>query len=471
MTAEARAQSDVLRPTSKDPAAIRRPLVWLIVGYPVWWFLGLGTVGFILAAVPMAITLARRRPLRYPPAFIAWLIFCLWVLLSTVMLGVDPQGTLPGSIGSRLLPSLLVRADYLAATIALLYIGNLTERELPRRMLENLLALMFVWVVVGGLAGLLFPTLEFTSLVEVVLPQSIASNSFVVSLIHPSTAQIQDTLGYASARPSAPWGYTNIWGNNFGILVVWFVLVWLGRARESRAFLAGGGALLIAATVVATLSLNRGLWIGLALAIGYVAVRAARHGDKRALVSVGALLVLVAAMLSLTPLGGPLTQRLETGQSNVARSFTLTESLSAAAQSPVLGFGGTRVTLGSEQTIAVGVSDACPRCGNLTLGSNGQLWFVLIGQGIVGVLAYSAFFARAAWVYRRDLSPLGRAGTLCMLLPLWFMFVYNAAPSPIFFYFLGYGVLWRYGLPVSATRRGQLDEPLIRSQQSLDAVR
>jgi hypothetical protein len=411
--------------------------------------LGLGTVGFVLAAVPMAVALARRRPLHYPPAFMMWLVFCLWVLLSTVMLGVDPEGTVPGSGVGRLLPALLVRADYLAATIALLYVGNLTERELPRRLLENLLALMFVWVVAGGLLGLLFPHLEFTSFVELLLPQSIASNPFVASLIHPSAAQVQDALGYSSPRPSAPWGYTNIWGNNFGVLVIWFVYVWRARAWGRRVLFLGGAALVALSMVLATLSLNRGLWMGLALAVGYALIRSARIGDRRAVAAISTMLLLLCVVVLLTPLRDIVRQRVETGHSDGARSFTSAQTFSAVVQSPVLGFGGTRDALGSGQTIAVGVSDTCPRCGNLTLGSNGQLWFILIGQGVVGALAYVIFFARVAWTYRRDRSSLGLAGVLCMLLPMWFMFVYNAAPTPIFFYFLGYGLLWRYGVPVS----------------------
>ncbi|MBA2559516.1 MAG: hypothetical protein H0V07_06435 [Propionibacteriales bacterium] len=432
-------------------------MVWFLVGYPIWWVLGLATVGFILAAVPMAIVLARRRPLRYPPAFLIWLIFCMWVLLSTLMLGVNPTGTVTGAVGSRLLPSLLVRADYLAATIALLYIGNLTERELPRRLLEKLLTLMFVWVVAGGLLGLIYPGLQFTSVAEMLLPHSISTNAFVKSLIHPSAAQIQDALGYSSPRPSAPWGYTNIWGNNFGVLIVWFVYTWCVRARGRRTFQVGGVVFLATALVVATLSLNRGLWIGLVLAVVYLMVQLARNGHARGVVSIVGFIVLCSASASLTPLGDVVVQRFETGQSNIARSFTLQESLRVSAQSPILGFGNTRDALGSGQTIAVGRSDGCPRCGNLSLGSNGQLWFVLIGQGIVGVLAYILFFARAAWVYRRDGSPLGIAGTLCMLLPLWYMFVYNAAPTPIFFYFLGYGTLWRYGVAAVPTSRRPVD--------------
>ncbi|MEJ7706379.1 MAG: hypothetical protein WKF82_03295 [Nocardioidaceae bacterium] len=222
-------------------------------------------------------------------------MFCLWVLLSTLMLGVDPEGTVQGSAVSRLLPSILVRADYFAATIALLYIGNLTEHELPQRLLQQLLALMFVWVVAGGILGLVFPTLEFASLLERVLRLAsgdFVSNPFVRSLVHPASAQLQDVLGSTTPRPSAPWGYTNIWGNNFGVLIVWFVYVWDVRATGNKMILFGGAVVLAVSLVVATLSLNRGLWIGLLLALAYAMARLARNGHVGVVTSLVVMFVL-----------------------------------------------------------------------------------------------------------------------------------------------------------------------------------
>jgi len=425
------------------------PLTALVVGYPLWWSLGLGTVGFIIAAVPMAVALLRRRPLHVPPALGWWLLFVGWVLLSTIMMGINPSGTVPGSFAGRLLPALLVRADYLAATVVLLYVGNLREHELSRRHLERLLVLMFGWVVTGGLLGLIAPEFDFTAPLEFLIPESIRAQYYVQALVHPSAAQLQEVLGYPTARPSAPWGYTNTWANNFGTLVVWFAYAcWSWRRPAWRWW---GGAVLMTGLVVGLLSLNRGLWVALALSAVYLLLRTARRGQM--LVAVIGVSLVAAAALALSPAGDLIAERFSTGHSNSSRSFSIEQTLPLVAQSPVLGLGTTREALGSGSSIAVARSSDCPKCGNIPLGSNGQLWFVLVGQGVVGAVAFTGFFLSAAWAYRHDRSAVGITGVLAMLLPLWFMFVYNSAANPIFFQLLGYGVLWRYGTPTRPKQR------------------
>src|ERR687895_2747397 len=59
------------------------PLWALIMLYPLWWLLGLGTFIFPLAAVPMGIYLLRRcRPIKVPPGFGIWLLFLAWFCVS-----------------------------------------------------------------------------------------------------------------------------------------------------------------------------------------------------------------------------------------------------------------------------------------------------------------------------------------------------------------------------------------------------
>ncbi len=361
------------------------------------------------------------------------------------MLSGWPDGTLPGSWHARLPAALLTRADYLAATVTLLFIGNLTERELPRRRIEGLLALMFCWIVAGGVLGLLAPEFNLTSPLEIVVPSGLLGDATTASMIHPLAAQQQEVLGYDTPRPSAPWGYTNIWGNNFGIMVVWFVYWWLTRGMSRLWSRIGGGVIMLIALTVAVYSLNRGLWIALVGAAIYALVRAARVGGSRAALAIGGSAVALVAVTLLSPASSLIAERFETGKSNDVRSFSIEESFVVTGQSPLLGWGGPREVVGSTSSIAVGRSEECPRCGNIPLGANGQLWYVMVGQGIIGALAYIAFFVRTAWIYRGNRSAFGIAAGLVCLLPLWFMFVYNAAPSPIYFYMLSLGMVWRYG--------------------------
>src|SRR5205085_2674838 len=160
---------------------------------------------------------------------------------------------------------------------------------------------------------------------------------------HPSAAQLQEVLGYTSPRPSAPFGYTNTWGNCLGLLLGWFVVSWFAERKSLRRAL--GLAILAVGAIPVVYSLNRGLWIGLGL------------------------------VLARTP--------------------------------------------------------DCESCGNPTLGSNGQLWLLLIAQGFVGAALWVGFFLRSLWAYRRDRTPIGDAGLLACGLPLFFMFVYNTLTMPL----------------------------------------
>jgi len=417
------------------------PLSGLLLLYPLWWALGLGTLIVFLMAVPMVVHLVRRRPVKVPPGFGIWLLFLLWVLASATMLNFEPPGTLRGDASDRVISVAYNISGYAAATIILLYVGNLTERELPRLRLVRQLSVLFIVVIVGGIVGTFFASFDFTSPLELLLPSSIAQNSFVQNLVHPSAAQLQEVLGYTAPRPSAPFGYTNTWGNCLSLLLGWFVIGWMVKGGRGRRVL--GVAILVVAAVPVVYSLNRGLWIGLGLSALYAAVRLALRG-KVAAIAAMALAVMVTIVLFLaSPLTTIVQGRLDNPKSNSIREFTTEATLEAASYSPLLGFGSTRAASGSSQSIAVGKSADCQRCGNPTIGSNGQLWLLLIAQGFVGAALYIAFFVRSAWAYRRDTSSIGAAGLLACVLPLFYMFVYNALVMPLLIALLSVGMLWR----------------------------
>jgi hypothetical protein len=417
------------------------PLTALLMLYPLWWALGMGTIIVPLLALPMALQLWRRRPVLVPPGFGIWLLFLLWVLVSTVMLGENPPGTLPDTASSRFISVGFNLAGYLSATVILLYAGNLTEEEFPRRRLVRQLGALFLVVVVGGLLGVLAPRFQFTSPVEMLLPESVAQNGFVRSLVHPASSQLQDVLGFTSPRPSAPFGYTNTWGNCLALLVGWFAISWLREGSTGRRI--GGIALLLVAAVPVVYSLNRGLWIGIGLIVLLMAARLALRGRLLVIVGLFLSLLITVVMVLATPLGTIVEGRFDNPQSNKIRSFTVERTLDVVEYSPVIGFGSTRAALGSSNSIAIGADDQCRRCGNPTLGSNGQIWLVLIAQGVGGVLLYVGFFVRSLWAYRRDRTPIGDAGFLTLVLMLFFMFVYNALTMPLVIAFLAIALLWR----------------------------
>ncbi|WP_285666251.1 hypothetical protein [Actinorhabdospora filicis] len=418
------------------------PLTGLLVLYPLWWALGLGTLIFPILAVPMAVWLSRRAKIAVPPGFALWLAFCAVVVISLLALDVDPAGTIPGGLGSRLPGALFRVLGYASVTIMLLYAGNQTERDLPRRRLVAMLVWLFAVTVAGGLLGMFAGHFEFTSPLEMLLPAKVAKDGFVQSLVHPAAAQVMDFLGYETPRPAAPWGYTNTWGNNLGILAP-FVVVAAFATPAKAAVRVGALALLAVALVPAVYSMNRGLWVNIGVAGAYLAVRFLLMGRVWILGVLGGVLVAAAIAVTLTPLGGVIQQRLANGHSDDGRGYSTEQALTGVWESPVIGYGNTRKTLGSGASIAVGATEDCPRCGGRVIGGNGQLWQAIYAHGIAGALTYVGFFCWVLWRFRKDRSAIGLAASVAMLLSLTSMFYYNALYTPLALTFMAYALLWR----------------------------
>jgi hypothetical protein len=430
------------------PAAPRRrllgpgwPLTALIVLFPLWWAIGLMEFVFPLLAIPMAWELSRRRPIRLPPGFLLWALFLLWVLLGAFMLGVTPAGTLPGTASGRLIAYSVRLVEFTSMTVFLLYVGNLREHELPRLRTVRMLGIFFLVAVAGGWLGTIFPYFQFSSPVELLLPGGMRSNLYVQSLVHPAAAQVQDVLGYDAPRPKAPFDYTNSWGNNVVVLGIWFVVGWVVHGGPVRRIAAG--VLVCLAAVPVVYSLNRGVWMGLGVAVAYVALRMALRGRPIVLLAAAGLAVLAIGVVLLSPLNQVIESRLENPRSNDIRSSLNQQAVKVALGSPVLGYGSTRTSLGSPQSIAVGRSSSCLRCGNAVIGSTGQLWQSLISYGYVGTGLYFGFFVYTLWHYRRDGSAIGVAGSLVIVLTLFFSLFYNVLASPLALTMISVGLLWR----------------------------
>jgi hypothetical protein len=416
--------------------------------YPLWWCLGVGAFAFIIFAVPMAVDLARRRPLTVPRGFGFWLLFLLWVVVSLLMFPLSPPNTIAGSASGRALGIALNITSYLAATTALLYVANLPKEDFSQRRLLRLLSGLFVVTVAGGLLGVVAPRFQFTAPLEILLPHGVRSNNYTQALIHPAVAQIQDVLGSGDlGRPDAPWGYTNFWGNNFAILLPWWIVFMsAGRSHARKAV-----ALVVCAVALVPVlySLNRALWVALVITAAYGLIRTLHVSSLTRAIYVGGALAAVLVLL-LTPARAIVTARAQHGESNAIRAFLTRASISGAKHSPVVGYGGTRKTRGSNLSIAVGPTPACPGCGNWGIGTNGQLWLVLFAQGFVGAALYVLFFVSIFWAFVRDRVPIAIAGSLVVSLMLFFMFFYNALPSSLVLTMIGIGAMVRERLAPSA---------------------
>lgn len=405
------------------------PLSLLFLGFPLWWALGISHFVFIMAAVPMGVILLRRRPTFVPQGFGAWALFLLWVMAGVVLLWADAPGTQQVEGTSTLLTYGLRTAWYVACTIVMLYVLNLREEELPTLRVARLLSFLFVVAVVGGFAGVLWPSFEFTSPLEMLLPGN--QQGWVRDLIHPTLAGSSEFLGFEVPRPSAPFTYSNSWGNNLALLLPFFVYAWMGREGGWRRWAAV--PVLALAVVPTVYSLNRALWVGLAVAALYAAVILALRRRYVPIVSLAVGTLVLGAIVLVSPLGDLVQMRIETPHSNERRTELATTVLEVTADgSPVAGFGNTRSISGTFGSIAGGDTPECDDCAPPPLGTQGLLWRLLITTGFVGTLFYLWFMGRQLLRFMPVPGPIALIGTTNVIVSLVLFITYDSLGSPLF---------------------------------------
>jgi hypothetical protein len=417
------------------------PLYALLCLYPLWWALGLGAFAFIIFAVPMAWELRLRRPVKLPPAYGLWLLFLGWTVLSLTMLALHPPNTLAGSTMGRALGIVFRLVQLAAVTVIAVYVVNLPSKEVSLQRVMRWLAALYVVTIGGGLLAIAMPHFSFTSPLEFILPGSISSNRYVQNLVHPQAAEVQAVLGYTAPRPAAPWGYTNFWGNCLSVLLPWFCLYhWRGASHRRRLLLAAAVAVSLVPIVY---SLNRGLWLGLVLTVGYLIFRLTANGDLRAVVTALVLLPVGVFIFLLTPLHTMVVNRTSHSGSANIRAFADHAAIDGANASPILGWGGAYKTLGSSQSIQIGPSPRCPNCGSVTIGSTGEFWEIVFTTGWVGAAIYFSFFVGCWWRLRRNRTPVGAAARLIVLLAIFYCYFYNNVPSALALTFITVALAWR----------------------------
>ena len=420
------------------------PLAGLYLGFPLWWAMGLAELIFFAAAAAMAVILYRQGSLRVPRGFALWLLFLVWTLAGVFLIKAIAPGTVPGGGLGRFAGFTVRFGWYLAITIVMLYVLN-TARQVPTQWIVRLLAWMFVVTAGFGVLAVLVPTLEFTSPMELVLPQSLSSKNFVRTLIHPSLSQSVDFLGYVQARPTAPFAYSNSWGNNLALYLPFFMLAWCGRDAGWRRQVAP--FILIGAIFPITFSLNRGLWLSLVLAAVYAAARLAVNGRGRALQALLAAVLVGGVIFVSSPLYDTLLLRVETPHSNDRRAGTAQTVASVTAQgSPLVGYGTTRTMQGSFNSLAGGETEQCHQCAAPPLGTQGFMWRLILTTGFMGTILCLAFFAVQFLHRARGPSPLDVTGCTVLLIAVLCFLFYDSLGSAMFTALITIGLMARADL-------------------------
>jgi hypothetical protein len=417
------------------------PLAVLYLGFPLWWALGLAQLIFFAMAAAMAVILYRQRPLRVPRGFALWLLFLVWMLAGVFLVRATAPGTVPGGGLGRVAGFSVWAFWYVAITIAMLYVAN-TARQVSTQRIVRLLGWMFVVTTGFGVLAVVAPTLEFQSPVELVLPNSLTSKNFVRTLVHPSLSSTSDFLGYVQPRPTAPFPYSNAWGNNIALYLPFFILAWFGRDAGWRRKV--GPLVLVAAVFPITFSLNRGLWISLALAAVYAAVRLAVNGRGRALQMLVAAVLVGGVVFVSSPLYDTLLLRVETPHSNDRRAGTAETVVSTTVEgSPFVGYGTTRTMQGSFNSLAGGETSECHQCAAPPLGTQGFMWRLVLTTGFGGTLLCLAFFAYHFLRRARGPAPLDVTTCTVLLVAVLCFFVYDSLGSAMFTALIAIGLMAR----------------------------
>lgn len=426
-----------------DPAW---PVVALLGGWPFWWAMGVGDYAPIVVAVPMLWRMYKwrmrdGRRIRFPPGFGLWLLFLIPMIAAVLELGQQAPATMPGRASTEIISWGMRALTYLGCTVVLLYAGNLTEEELPRKRLAWQLGLVGIYAVAGALLAVADPSFRFTAPLAYVIPNSIqnASQGQLAAILHPGFTENETFLGHG--RVAAPFLYANTWGNNVAITLPWLLVAWrsFGTAWQRKAI----WVVMLLSVVGIIISYDRGLWLAIACALLYLAIRFAGQGKTALLAGFVVAILLVVIVVLVTPLSGIITTRLQNGQSDTSRTTLSILSVKDALASPILGYGDTRREYGSSKSIAIGRTVNCSACGQRSAGSNGQLWLLLITTGFTGTIFYMAFFGYGVWRYRHDKTPYGMVGVLVLVLSFVFSVAYDAGGGTLSFTLLAYAVLWK----------------------------
>ena len=168
------------------------------------------------------------------------------------------------------------------------------------------------------------------------------------------------------------------------------------------------------------ISLNRGLWLSLGVALVYAASRSgelARMARRAllALVTIGMLLIV------FTPVGQIVEGRAENDHSSKGRFFLYEEAIRVGGESPIIGMGGPVPYVGDRIIPAI--------------GTQGMLWTVMVSTGFVGLGIFLAAWGRWIWETRAG-PPVTFWCHVVLIIGLVQIFVYDMIPSSLHIVFI-----------------------------------
>ncbi len=347
----------------------RWPFTAMLALFPLWWALGLGQMAWIPLAGCMVVLMVRRGGIEIPRGFALWLLF--FVLMCASIVGVDTSGRLIGFVYRALL--------YATVTVVFVYVYNARE-SLTLRYVLGVFSLFWLWAVIGGFAGIFAPEFSFRTPLAYVLPQGLQANELVGEMVVRRLTQYNpDSWLALDPRPSAPFLYTNGWGNVYSITLP-LVVAYMTLIRRGRRFWALMAAIPLS-LIPAFLTLNRGMFIGLFVAAAYLFFRFVLAGKVREVLTLGIIGVIAGIAAVLLDVGSKLQGRVETSSSTEDRANLYEETFTRTLQSPLFGYGAPRPSF----------TEGAP-----SAGTQGHVWMVMFSHGFPALLC---FLGALAWLF------------------------------------------------------------------------
>jgi hypothetical protein len=430
-----------LEPLLEDTPHLRP--AWLIdlvfLGLFAWWALGVSGFIQVVMAVPMVVALYMRGRLRMPRAFLLWIFFIVWMLVTYVQIKGLSKTVSFGWRGSL----------YIAAGILFIYLFNQSRERLPTSIIVKTLAMFWVLTVVGGIVGMLLPKISFSTPFEKLLPASVvAGNRFVFDLVHASTASLNAFSGTAIHRPKSPFIYTNQWGSAYALTLPFAVAALMGGHLRSRLWRTALVVLLGVSVIPLVFSLDRGSWFSAGVSMVYAMLRlAAGRNRKMARISRAIIVsgILVGLIVLLSPLWSLILLRLNHGYGDRTRALLYESSILAVEQSPILGYGApVSITLVNPNAPLVGPS----------VGTHGQFWTIIVAHGIPGVVLFMGWWITALFKTGRRLPAAAGRDTnarfwahVAILAGIIQMGYYELIPWGLFIMMAAAALAWREASP------------------------
>lgn len=385
------------------------PLVTMFSLFPVWWLVGLADLIWIAMAAPMGLLLLRARAVEVPRGFGVYLLFLAWVTFSAIQL--ERAGQMVGFTYRLLL--------YASAAVLFVYAYN-ARRRLTARAICGALTGYWAATVAGGYLALAFPGAVLRTPLSYLLPRALLDNELVNHMvIRRMTQWNPDGWAQLDPRPSAPFLYTNNWGNVYSLLLP-FVVAYLFEVRGTRRFW-WVLALVPVSFVPAFLTLNRGMFLGLGVAIAYLSLRLVLMGNMRAVAPIALVALLGVGAFFVLPAQDRLEHRVTESSSTEDRASLYVQALETIPDSPILGH-------------AVPQQPANP---NLDpVGTQGQFWMILVSHGVGALLCFVGWFLIAFVRSRRRRDLTGLVAHTVLLVATMELLYYGSLP---------------YGLPIMMT--------------------